>query len=232
MGGIRLAMAADMSCIEPIAIPGLAARRAANNASPAPVVLDVDADPFWRRLVARKLSPGAIVRPAAPLADAERMLDQAPVAGAVLELDLPDGSALPLLRRLRLATKPLPVLVLSASGSVLHASAASALGADFASKHEPVSALAPRITQLVTRLTKDRDHVSELVAEMAVRGSLTRAEREALEVFLRTGNRSCLAGELGIAETSVKSRVRSVCRKLGLANLAEIYRVIFELESA
>jgi DNA-binding NarL/FixJ family response regulator len=223
---------ATMSCIEPISIPGLAARRAANNASPAPVVLVVDHDPFWRRLVARKLSPGAIVRPAPTLADAEAMLRSAPVAGVVLELDLPDGSALPLLRQIRLATKPLPVLVLSESSSVLAASTASALGADFASKHEPMNAVAPRIEQLVSRLTKDRDHISELVAEMAVRGSLTRAEREALEVFLRTGNRACLAGELGIAETSVKSRVRSLCRKLGLSHLAEIYRVLFELESA
>ena len=94
-----------------------------------------------------------------------------------------------------------------------------------------VSAVAPRLGQLVARLAKDRDQIGELVAALAVRGRLTRAEREALELFLRTGNRSGLAAELGIAETSVKSRVRSLCRKLGISHLAEIYRVVFELET-
>ena len=219
-----------MSCTEPLSIPGLATRRAANHAAALPVVLVLDGDPFWRRLVARKLSPGAVVRPASTVEEADRILALAPLAAAVVELDRPYGEDS--LRRIRLAPRPLPTLVVSASDSVLCASAANALGAEFASKHEPMSALSPRIERLVTVVSRAADPLDELVAELAVRGGLTRAEREALEVFLRTGNRACLAAELGIAETSVKSRVRAVCRKLGLSHLAEVYRTLFALSAS
>jgi DNA-binding NarL/FixJ family response regulator len=218
-----------MACSEPRSnllnplTPAPTARDAA-----LPVVLVLDDDPFWRRLMARKLSPGAIVRPAASLAAAEGVLENVPVDGIILELALRQGSALSLLRRVRLSPRPLPALVVSASECVLAASAVSALGAFYASKREPRNQLAPRIDQLLARSSRADDPLGKQVAELAVQGKLTRAEGEALAVYLRTGNRATLGRELGIAETSVKSRVRAVCRKLGLAHLHEVYRLLFE----
>jgi hypothetical protein len=72
----------------------------------------------------------------------------------------------------------------------------------------------------------ERPHA--LIDDVCKSAQLTRAEREVVLAFVLTNDRSALRGRLGIAETSVRSRVRGACRKLGIAHLHDVYRLLFE----
>jgi DNA-binding NarL/FixJ family response regulator len=190
-----------------------------------PLVLVVDADLRWRRRVARALHSHAIVRTAGTIDAAREHLREAPISGIVLELALAEGSALPLLEELG---GSIPALVLSATASVLDASRVSALGAVFASKLEPGPSRLAKLERLAISASRRSDARALLTERLCTAAPLTAAERETLRTFVRIGQRGCLAAELGIAETSVRSRVRTLCRKLGIVRLADVYRLLFD----
>lgn len=194
-----------------------------------PVVLVVDDDLRWRRRVARALHKRAIVRTAGTVDVALQLLRDAPIMGVVLELVLGEGPTWALLEEIRGRR---PALVLSATGSVVDAARASALGAMFASKLEPPGALGAKLERLAISAARHGDTRTMLVERLCTAAPLTPAERETLRVYLQSGSRASLAAELGIAETSVRSRVRAVCRKLGVERLCEVYRLLFEQAAA
>jgi ActR/RegA family two-component response regulator/DNA-binding CsgD family transcriptional regulator len=194
-----------------------------------PVVLVVDDDLRWRRRVARALHKRAIVRTAGTVDAALEVLRDAPISGVVLELVLADGSAWQLLEEI---CGRRPTLVLSATPSVVDAGRASALGALFASKLEPAGSLQAKLERLAISAARHGDTRTMLVERLCTAVPLTPAERETLRVYLASGQRGNLSAELGIAETSVRSRVRALCRKLGVERLAEVYRLLFEQAAA
>jgi DNA-binding NarL/FixJ family response regulator len=190
-----------------------------------PIVLVLDDNLRWRRRVARALHSLAIVRTASTVEAARELLREAPITGIVLELDLAEGAALPLLEEL---AGSIPALVLSNTVSVLDAGRVSALGATFASKLEPRVSRHAKLERLAISATRKSDTRVVLTERLCTAALLTAAERETLRTFVRVGQRDCLARELGIAETSVRSRVRAVCRKLGIVRLADVYRLLFD----
>jgi DNA-binding response OmpR family regulator len=76
----------------------------------------VEDDADFRAILARSLSDAAEWRGATTLREAESLLSEARFDLVVLDIDLPDGSGLDLLERLKNAPGgPVPVLILSAS---------------------------------------------------------------------------------------------------------------------
>jgi DNA-binding NarL/FixJ family response regulator len=194
-----------------------------------PVILVLDDDVRWRRRVARVLHARAIIRTADTVETARRVLCQAPISAVVVELELDKGSSLPLLEELR---GRLPALALSATTNILDVSRASTLGATFASKLEPQPGLLAKLERLAISAACQRQARLGLIERLCASVPLTHAERETLRAYLETGRRDALAGELGIAETSVRSRVRTLCRKLDVEHLADVYRLLFEHATA
>ncbi len=97
---------------------------------PTPVLLLED-DPAIARTVAYALQrEGWTVTHCLLLQDARAQLARQPFALLVLDLGLPDGNGLELLRSLRAAANPLPVLVLSAQGDEIDRVLGLELGAD------------------------------------------------------------------------------------------------------
>jgi PAS domain S-box-containing protein len=81
-----------------------------------PRILHIEDDADFRHILARSLQDSAEWVGAATLREAETLLEQGFYDLVVLDLDLPDGSGLELLERLKsLPGGPVPVLILSAS---------------------------------------------------------------------------------------------------------------------
>lgn len=193
-----------------------------------PIVLIIDSDLESRRQSARTLRPHAITRPAPTAAAARDAVAGMPIAGVVLDLALADGGGMRLLEELRAQHPKLPVLVLSGTDDVTEASRVSALRAAFASKREPLAHIGVRLAELAEAAATYRHTRDALVLGLALRHSLTAAERETLVHFVRRGQRDGLADQLRIAETSLRSRVRGLCRKLDIPRLEAVYRLLFD----
>jgi DNA-binding NarL/FixJ family response regulator len=192
------------------------------------VVLIIDDQTVARRAMARTLRPYAIVRPAGCLFEGRNALDCEPVSGLIVDLKLPDGSGLELVEELGRRGSRLPTLVISATQSVLEVSHASRWGAAFVSKDEEPDEIVRRIVALAYEARRYGQLRETLAGRLATEYALTPAESETLALFARHGQRDRLSAELDIAETSVRSRVRGICRKLGIKHLETVFRLLFE----
>ncbi|MEJ2078729.1 MAG: response regulator, partial [Acidobacteriota bacterium] len=99
--------------------------------SPAsPTLLVVDDEPKIRRILELSLSDlGYRVLGAANATEAETLLSEEPVDLVLADLQLPDRSGIELLERIRAAHADLPVILITAYGSVETAVRAIKLGA-------------------------------------------------------------------------------------------------------
>jgi DNA-binding response OmpR family regulator len=202
-------------------------------ASSLPVVLLVEGDVSARRQLARALRPKAVVRVAASPGEARAQLESSPISGVILELpEAAPDAALGFLQSLRAQGSRLPLLVVSDTRDVLHASRVSGLGAWFASKAEGAALVTRRALELAEAARVYRVAREGIARRLATRHALTAAETETLIGFLEGGNRDGLADGLGIAESSLKSRVRGVCRKLRIPRIEVVYRLLFEASLA
>lgn len=116
-------------------------------------ILLVEDDPAIARTAAYALQrEGWEVTHSLELRDARRVLAQGAVDGVVLDLGLPDGNGLDLLRALRAQNLALPVLILSAQGDELDRILGLELGADdYVTKPFSPRELAARIKALLRR---------------------------------------------------------------------------------
>lgn len=95
-----------------------------------PRILVVDDDPQMRRYLRASLSShGYVIEEAGTLAEAERVLDADPPALVLLDLGMPDGDGISLVRAVR-PRLAVPIVVLSARGREADKIAALDAGAD------------------------------------------------------------------------------------------------------
>lgn len=147
-------------------------------------------------------------------------------AAAILDVGLPDGNGLDVLKLARELYPLLPVLVLTARDDVATINEAHRLRAEFACK--------PFDLHEVVRFAKDAlsfEHVpAERVAE-AVRGlaqecGLTPREVAIVQTSLTHRSRSDVLAELGVSENTLKSHVRSVLKKTGHDSMQSLSRAL------
>lgn len=203
-------------------------RPGARGGPATPVLLIVDPDASARRRVARCVAGRAIARTAADLEAARRLLREHPLGAVVTEVDLGRASGLVLLDELASQTPRRPALVVSGTEDVLCIRRACLLGASFVSKREPEAVVRRCVGELIDKATQRPRAAESVVDRVCRRAGLTRAEREAVLAFVLTNDRAALGERLGIAETSVRSRVRGACRKLAIAHLHEVFRILFD----
>lgn len=149
---------------------------------------------------------------------------------ALIDLRLPDGSGLEILRRFRDAsprTQCVVVTVLEEDGHVVAALAAGAAG--YLLKGEP----AERITRQLANIVHGLPAISPSIASRIMRhfeltgpagpgeNSLSDREKEILTFVSRGHRNSEVAEALGIAPTTVASHIKSIYRKLSISSRAE-----------
>jgi two-component system catabolic regulation response regulator CreB len=152
-----------------------------NAATMAARILLVEDDPAIARTVAYVLErEGWQVTHCLQLRDARVQLQRQAIDALVLDLGLPDGNGLELLRALRAKDSPLPVLVLSAQGEELDRVLGLELGADdYLAKPFSPRELAARVKALLRRST------GAMAAALQAKDSAVLQEMDGQRILLR-----------------------------------------------
>jgi FixJ family two-component response regulator len=195
--------------------------------APAGVVFLVDDDAAVRKGVGRLLSAaGFDVRPfdspAAFLAAAR------PTTPACLILDqqMPEQTGLELQQSLKPVGATLPIIFLTGHGDIATSVEAMKAGAvDFLTKPVDAAPLVDAVTRALDSSAKSREVQAERDAFAARVARLTPRERDVCLLVVRGLLNKQIAGELGIAEKTVKIHRASVVSKLAVGSVAELSRL-------
>ena len=146
--------------------------------------------------------------------------------GVIMELELPDGSGLKLLERVRALHPFLPVLVLTGSTDPATINRVHVLRAEYHCKPTRRRALAGFL-RLAVALERTKDErIARVIETDSGRFGLTSRESEILAAAVAGTPRKILAGQLGTTENTLKTQVRSLLRKCGHESLEELGRYV------
>jgi DNA-binding NarL/FixJ family response regulator len=149
---------------------------------------------------------------------------------ALIDLGLPDGSGLDVLRALRSQQSGALCVVTTVMGDDASIVAALSTGADgYLLKEQPSEVLVRQLTQLslgvpalspaVARRIMEHFRLTGPAAEPEA--DLTQRETEVLGMIGRGMRNSEVAAALGLAETTVAGYIKAIYRKLGISSRAE-----------
>lgn len=153
-----------------------------------------------------------------------------PLDLALIDLGLPDGSGLTVLRRIRAANDPVVCLVTTIMGDDASIVAALAAGADgYLLKESPPAVLRHQLSQLpdgVPALSpavarRIMNHFRNTGPAAAAESQLTKREGQVLALIARGLRNGEVATQLCIAETTVAGYIKIIYRKLGISSRAE-----------
>jgi FixJ family two-component response regulator len=197
-----------------------------------PTVLIIDDDPDLRASIARLLrSLGLDAQLFASIAD---FLKSAPPDGPsclVLDVRLPGRSGLEFQRELATANRHLPIIFITGHGDIPMSVQAMKGGAiEFLTKPFRDQEL---LDAIQLGLTRDRARLENESAFAALKerfGSLSPREREIMIQVARGRLSKQIAGDIGIAETTVKVHRSRAMRKMNVRSLTEFGRMAYKLK--
>jgi DNA-binding NarL/FixJ family response regulator len=148
---------------------------------------------------------------------------------ALLDLTLPDGSGLDILREMRATAIPTICVVTTVIGDDSAVVSALSAGADgYLLKEYPAEVLSRQLTQISHGIPALSPAIARRIMEhfrytgpAAPEHALTERETEVLSLIARGLRNTEVAGNLNIAETTVAGYIKTVYRKLGISSRAE-----------
>lgn len=169
-----------------------------------------------------RIDTAATLRKARPLAATGYDL-------ALIDLGLPDGSGLTLLREIRAAQDPVLCVVTTVMADDATVVAALSAGADgYLLKEYPAEVLTRQLGQLGLGLPALSPAIARRIMEhfrftgpAAPEARLTEREAEVLGLIGRGLRNAEVAAQLEIAESTVAGYIKAVYRKLGISSRAE-----------
>jgi DNA-binding NarL/FixJ family response regulator len=192
------------------------------------IIEDMGETRVWLAGLVTRAFPGAEVESAATLRKAGAMLTR-DFDLALVDLGLPDGSGLDIVRRIRAAGCPTICVVTTVMGDDASVVAALSAGADgYLLKENPTDVLVRQLAQIAhgipalspTVARRIMDHFRN-TGPVEFEHQLTEREAEVLALIARGLRNGEVAAELGIAETTVAGYVKAIYRKLGISSRAE-----------
>ena len=197
------------------------------------MVFIVDDDPSICAALSRLFK--SVGLPARSFASAREFLDQAPGLGPgclVLDMRLPGLSGLDLQEELARAGIGLPIIFLTAHGSVpLSVKAMKAGAADFLEKPVEDQTLLDAVYQALERNRQARRAQAQRQSLQELFATLTPRERQVFELVAAGKPNKEIAFDLGTVEKTIKVHRANLMRKLNCQSLAELVRLAQELES-
>ncbi len=148
----------------------------------------------------------------------------------VLDICMPNMSGLELQRQLNLRRAVIPVVFITGHGDIPTAVEAMRGGAfDFLEKPFRDRELIDRVHRALERDAGNRDprnahHISERLE------SLTAREREVLRLVSTGKLNKVIATDLGVSRRTVEAHRAHVMEKLGVQSLAQLVRIVMDLE--
>jgi DNA-binding NarL/FixJ family response regulator len=152
----------------------------------------------------------------------------APPAGAIIDVHLPDGSGLDVLQRLRARFPGTPVMVVTGSRDPAIPNRSHLLDAMFVAKPVPVENVDHFLAWIETA-GSGGDPVAAAIAQLARQYQLPPRETQILAVSLSGVERKQLAVKLGISENTLKSRIRALIGRTGDSSLDGVERRVLAM---
>ena len=200
--------------------------------SDGPIIYVVDDDASFRKAVSRLLrSTGLEVE---ALASAQEFLEHPIVdrpSCLVLDVRMPGPSGMDLQAALQEAGRDIPIVFMTGHGDVSTSVRAMKSGAvDFLEKPFRAPELLACVQRGLARSEQSRAERAERAAVERRFATLTSRERDVLRLVVTGLLNKQIAGELGIAEQTVKIHRGHVMRKMKAGSVAELLRLCQKLE--
>ena len=193
------------------------------------IVEDVAETRRWLGSIVRDAFPDAELSEAATLRAAQGLL-RGSFDLALIDLGLPDGSGLDVLRAMRQQQRGALCVVTTVMGDDASIVAALSSGADgYLLKEQPAEVLARQLRQLSLGVPALSPAVARRIMEhfrltgpaAAPDAGLTQRETDVLALIGRGMRNAEVASALGLAETTVAGYIKAIYRKLGISSRAE-----------
>lgn len=182
-----------------------------------------------------KLLLKSVGLPTAAYASAQEFLSvwQADQAGClVLDVRMPGMSGLELQMELNARGAIIPVIFISGHGDIPMAVEAIQQGAfDFLQKPFRDQDLIDRVQRALAADGENRKLLSQRDTLKSRYESLTRREQEVLALVTQGKANKVMAGDLGVSQRTVEIHRARVMEKMGAHSLAQLVRMVLELES-
>ena len=150
----------------------------------------------------------------------------------VLDVRMPGMSGLELQQQLNLRGAVIPVIFITGHGDIAMAVEAMQQGAfDFLQKPFRDQDLIDRIQRALERDARNRASLEQHAKIRERLDSLTPREREVLALMTRGKPNKVMAAELGVSQRTVEIHRARVMEKSGAASLAQLVRMVLDLES-
>ena len=150
----------------------------------------------------------------------------------VLDVRMPGMSGLELQQQLNLRGAVIPVIFITGHGDIPMAVEAMQQGAfDFLQKPFRDQDLIERIQHALERDTRARAALDQHAKIRERLDSLTPREREVLALMTRGKPNKIMAAELGVSQRTVEIHRARVMEKSGAASLAQLVRMVMDLEA-
>ncbi len=201
-------------------------------AEPRPRILVVDDHSAVRAGLARAIEDAQMVccAMAATKSEAMAQLAHTNPDAMVVDLNLPDGSGLDLIRWARKNSKEIAIVMLTMSDSESDLVAAMSAGASgYVKKSAPLAELISVLKRAL--IAPNSFTASEIVSALKTVSAaklLTQREVEVLRALAGVGNTRELASQLHISESTFKSHASSIYRKFEVTGRLAAIRVGIE----
>lgn len=183
--------------------------------------LIVDDNPVVARALVRMLDRYGVCQSAVSASDAEHYIASGRAwDGLVIDIHLGDGSGLDVLASARQIHAQTPALVLSGTLDRESVNRAAMLNARFICKPCGTSELAPFVSDVLARTTRDRVYVATERARH--RWALSPREAEIVNATLRGRPRDEYVASSGMSINTYKTHVRKLLEKADYENLATL----------
>ena len=194
------------------------------------IVEDVFETSRWLSAIAGQAFPGCTVNHADSVRSALAEIRRTEPDVALIDLGLPDGSGIEVLRELRRAQPDALCVITTVMGDDANIVAALSVGANgYLLKEQPAERISRQLSQLAEGIPALSPSIAQrLMAHFQHTGpaaneesELTAREKEVLAFISRGLRNSDVAHQLGMAETTVATHLKSIYRKLGISSRAE-----------
>jgi FixJ family two-component response regulator len=199
----------------------------------APTVHIVDDDASFLAAISRLLrAHGFAVRTFSSADEFFAQREENAAGCVVADLQMPGMDGLELQAALARTRYPMPLLFLTGTGDIPSSVRAVRGGAeDFLEKLAPQEKLIAAVERALARDLRERRERARHDEVRSLFATLTPREIEVLGHVVRGKMNKQTAGELGIHERTVKLHRTAITTKLGVPSVAELTRLVQELES-
>jgi DNA-binding NarL/FixJ family response regulator len=194
------------------------------------IVEDVAEAREWLTAIARDAFPQASISTAQTIAGAIAKVDERDWDMALIDLGLPDGSGLDVIRRIRKSAPDTICVVTTVLGDDAHIVAALSAGAQgYLLKGQPSALIQRQLVQLQQGMPALSPTIARRIMEHFQRTGpidgdtekLTGRELEVLTLVAKGLRNADAALALGLAETTIATHIKAIYRKLGISTRAE-----------